>query len=113
MLELFLFSWLVGLPGFILYYEYKPEEQNFGTNAKFLPVVLESFGASAATGVQDLVNIIAEKAESSGRLSYKQFCLHAAYAISTALHQSNAAVYNHALHQLRSILNHRMLSARR
>ena len=87
--------------------------ETFGTNAKFLPVVLESFGASAATGVQDLVNIIGEKAESSGRLSYKQCRLHAAYAISTALHQGNAAVYNHALHQLRSIVNHRMLSARR
>jgi hypothetical protein len=83
--------------------------ETFGSNAKFLPVVLESFGASAATGVQDLVKIIAEKAEASGRFPYKLFCSHAAYVISTALHQGNAAVYNHALLQLRSSMNSRIL----
>lgn len=52
----------------------------------------------------DLVKIIAEKAESLGRLSYKQFCSHVAHVISTALHQGNVAVYNLALFQLRSIM---------
>jgi len=76
--------------------------ETFGSNAKFLPVVLESYGATAATGVPDLIKILAEKAESTGRFAYKQFCSHASYVISTALHQGNAAVYNHGLLQLRS-----------
>jgi hypothetical protein len=73
----------------------------FGSDATFLPIVFESFGAYSSHGMNGFIDLLAGKAASLGYCSFREFHSHALFVFSTALQRGNALVSKLALRHLR------------